>query len=176
MIVPATRAAPDTSFELVFEGAPIGMAIVAPDGRWLRVNPAMCAVLGRSEADLLAGAFQDVTHPDDLDADLEHLRRLAAGEIDRYEMEKRYVRPTGEHVWATLSVSVLRRADGSPEHYIAQVTDIDARKRMEAMLARREREYRHITEQSGDLLSRHAADGTILFASAASRAMLGREP
>jgi PAS domain S-box-containing protein len=177
MSPPAARApGADASLELIFANAPIGMALVAPDGSWLRVNPALCELLGRSEEQLLALTFQDLTHPDDLDSDLGLLARVARGELERYRMEKRYLRPDGDIVAADLSVSVVRDADGAPAYYISQIVDVTDRRRMEATVARREREYRMIAEQSTDMLSRHAADGTFLFASAASWRILGLEP
>src|SRR5580692_10184643 len=76
-------------FRKSMEYAAIGMALVAPDGRWLRVNRALCKIVGYCEAELLATNFQSITHPDDLEADLNYVRRMLAGEIDTYEMEKR---------------------------------------------------------------------------------------
>lgn len=126
-------------FRLAFEHAPIGMALVAPDGRWLRVNAALCDLVGHDEERLLRGTFQEVTHPDDLDSDLELVARVLAGEIDSYTLEKRYLRSDGEVVWALLSVSLARDADGEPRYFISQLQDIDARKRAEMDLLRTSR-------------------------------------
>jgi len=116
--------------------APIGLALVAPDGRWLRVNPALCALVGYTEDELGARTFQDITHPDDLDADLGYVRQMLAGEIATYQMEKRYVRRDGTRVWVLLSVSLVRDAAGAPLYFISQIQDIDARKRAEEELRR----------------------------------------
>lgn len=121
-------------FRLAFEAAPIGMALVAPDGAWLRVNQALCEMTGYASEELLGMTFQDITHPDDLDADLEHLRALLAGEVRSYEMEKRYRRADGEAIWVLLSVSLVREADGTPLHFIAQIQDIGERKLYEHRL------------------------------------------
>src|SRR5688500_18655921 len=100
------------------------MALVGLDGGWLRVNGALCRMLGCS-ADALAGrTFQDVTHPDDLDTDLEHVAALVRGETQGYTMEKRYISASGETVWALLSVSLVRADDGAPLHFISHVVDI----------------------------------------------------
>jgi diguanylate cyclase (GGDEF)-like protein len=80
--------------------------------------------------------FQDITHPDDLDADLEHVREMVAGEIRGYEMEKRYFRADGSIVWVLLSVSLVRDADGAPRYFISQIQDISERKRAQGELER----------------------------------------
>ncbi len=123
------RAALDESedqFRAAFEFASIGMALVALDGRWLRVNPALVQMLGYSEDELLLGSFQDITHRDDLEADLAFLRALLAGSIPGYRMDKRYVHKDGHVVHATLSVSLARDAEGRPRHFVSQVSDRSA--------------------------------------------------
>ena len=76
--------------------------------------------------------FQEITHPDDLDADLAQVDALLAGEIDTYEMEKRYFTKDGHLIWVLLAVAIVREDDGTPRHFISQVQDISARKRLEA--------------------------------------------
>ena len=112
-----------------FQAAPIGMALVAPDGRFLQVNDALCRLVGYSATELLERGFQEITHPDDLEADLEYVRQLLAGEIGGYQMEKRYFHRLGHVVWALLSVSLVRASDGSPVHFVSQIQDITERKR-----------------------------------------------
>ncbi len=122
-------------FRRTFEGAAIGVALVAPDGRWLQVNRALCDLLGYSADELLAGSFQEITHPDDLETDLELVADVLAGRIDGYEMEKRYLRKDGTAIWGLLTVSLVRAEDGTPLHFVSQVQDITARKQAEAALA-----------------------------------------
>ena len=122
--------------EAAFVAAPIGMALVGLDGSWLRVNRALCDLTGYSEADLLQMTFQEITHPDDLDADLAHVEQLLSGEIDRYSMEKRYLTSASDPVWINLSASVIRDARREPLHFVAQIEDISERKRLEASLQR----------------------------------------
>jgi PAS domain S-box-containing protein len=119
-------------FRLTLEEAPIGMASVGTDGRFLRVNRALCDILGYSAQELVGMTFQAVTHPEDLDADLALAGQLARGEIPRYSLEKRYIRKDGRIVDVELSGSVLHGPDGQPLHFIAQVEDITERKRTEA--------------------------------------------
>jgi PAS domain S-box-containing protein len=118
-------------FRSAFDDAPIGMALVSLEGRWLKVNRALCDIVGYSEASLLANTFQDITHPDDLDADLELVRQMLAGEILSYQMEKRYIHKLGHSVWVMLSVSLVRTPTGEPLYFIGQIQDISERKRLE---------------------------------------------
>jgi two-component system, cell cycle sensor histidine kinase and response regulator CckA len=111
-------------FRSAFDQAAIGMALVGLDGRWLQVNESLCRLLGFTRDELLRKTFQDVTHPDDLVADLAFVRRLLAGEIPGYQMEKRYFHKEGGVVWVLLNVSVVRAEDGSPSYFISQIQDI----------------------------------------------------
>lgn len=129
------RVPDDVLFQNAFEHAAIGMALVAPDGRWLRVNRSICELTGYSEQELLAMRFQDITHPDDLDLDLENVARLLRGEAQEYQMEKRYHHKNGACVWVLLSVSLVKAANGRPSFFISQVQDITARKEGEEKLA-----------------------------------------
>jgi len=121
-------------FRLTLDEAPIGMALVAPEGRFIRVNRALSEIVGYSAAELTGMTFQIITHPDDLDADLALVERLARGEIPRYHFEKRYVRKDGTIVDAMLSVSLLRGPDGAPRYFISQIEDVTERKRVEREL------------------------------------------
>ena len=90
-------------FGSAFRDAAIGMALVGTDGRWLQVNRSLCKILGYSEGELLGKTFQDITHPDDLEADVEQVRRMLAGEIETYQKEKRYFHKDGHVVWVLLT-------------------------------------------------------------------------
>ncbi|TAK14473.1 MAG: PAS domain S-box protein [Anaerolineae bacterium] len=121
-------------FNSAFEDAAIGMALVALDGRWLEVNRALCAIVGYAREDLLAMTFQDITHPEDLGADLAFVRQMVTGEIATYQMEKRYVHRNGEIIWVLLSVSLVRDSQDQPAYFISQIQDISDRKRAEEEL------------------------------------------
>lgn len=123
-------------FNSAFHFAAIGMALVSPDGRFLRVNSSLCAIVGYSEPELLTASFQSITHPDDLDGDLNFVRQVLAGEIKSYQMEKRYFHKRGHTVWVLLSVSLVRDADGAPLFFISQIQDITARREAEEKLQR----------------------------------------
>ncbi|MCO5170026.1 MAG: PAS domain S-box protein [Planctomycetes bacterium] len=118
-------------FRLTIDEAPIGMALVALDGRFSRVNRALCETVGYTQQELTGLTFQAITHPDDLDADLALAGQLARGEIPRYQLEKRYLRKDGSIVEVMLSGSAVRSPEGTLLYFIAQVEDISARKRLE---------------------------------------------
>ncbi|WP_020531302.1 PAS domain S-box protein [Flexithrix dorotheae] len=115
-------------FLQVFEKAPIGMALVGPDGTWLKVNKAICEIVGYSEEELLNIDFQQITHPDDLTLDLENVQKVLKGEIESYQMEKRYFHKNGNTVWVLLTVSLVRDGQGDPLYFISQIQDINQRK------------------------------------------------
>ncbi|MGI8475980.1 MAG: PAS domain S-box protein [Thermomicrobiales bacterium] len=124
-------------YQTVFAAAPIGMGLAGRDGRWLEVNRSLCDLLGYSEPELLALTFEQVTHPDDVAADLLQARRLWAGLISGFRMEKRYLRKDGATVWIELTVSVVDDEGGDPLYTIAHVQDIRERKANEAEMRHR---------------------------------------
>jgi PAS domain S-box-containing protein len=121
-------------FQNAFHFAAIGMALVGLDGRWLKVNRSLCELVGYSEEELLAGTFQDITHPDDLDLDLAYLGQLVRDEISGYQMEKRYFHKDGHIVWILLHVALARDDSNRPEVFISQINDITGRKAAEREL------------------------------------------
>jgi len=122
-------------FRNAFDYAAIGMALVSPQGGWLRVNRSLCDLLGYTEQELLNSNFQAVTHADDLRSDLANLYRLMQGETSNCQVEKRYVHRLGQIVWALSSVSLVRDSDEKkPVHFIFQIQDITERKRAESAL------------------------------------------
>jgi PAS domain S-box-containing protein len=120
-------------FRGAFDSAAIGMALVGPDGRWLQVNPALCELVGYAEEELLEGTFQGITHPEDLEADLAFVGQMLAGEIQTYQMDKRYIHKLGHILWIHLSVSLVRDSDGSPAYFVSQIQDISEQKRAEEL-------------------------------------------
>ena len=163
-------------FRTAFGNAPIGKALVAPDGRWLKVNQAMCELVGYSEAELLRTDFQALTHPDDLEADLDQARRLLAGAIRTYQMEKRYLHKDGHVVWILLSVSLVRDAGGRPQHFISQVQDVTERRRVEAELRASEQRTRLLLESSGEGIYGIDPEGRCTFINRAAAELLGGPP
>jgi PAS domain S-box-containing protein len=126
-------------FRLTIDEAPIGMALQTLDGRFVRVNRALCEIVGYSSGELTELTFQAITHPDDVDADLALRGQLARGEIPRYDLGKRYIRRDGTIVDIQLSASILRTREGAPLYSIVQIEDITERKQAEAALKDSER-------------------------------------
>lgn len=124
----------ESRFETLFNRAAVGLALEAPDGRWLRANRKLCEIVGYSEEELLARNFQDITHTDDLMADRDALRRLIAREIDSFTEDKRYIRRDGSIVWINLTVVSALTPDGQVDYFITVVQDIQARKLAEEAL------------------------------------------
>jgi diguanylate cyclase (GGDEF)-like protein/PAS domain S-box-containing protein len=121
-------------FQATFEQAAVGIAHVAPTGQFIRLNRRFCEIAGYPHDELMQRTFQDITHPDDLQRDLGYLHQLLAGEIDTYDMEKRYFRKDGSLVWVNLTVSLVRHTNGAPKYFISVIVDISDRKRSELEL------------------------------------------
>lgn len=121
----------ETRFRHAMEYSAIGMALVSPQGVWLQVNHSLCQTLGFPAAELKKLRFQQITHPDDLENDLQHVDKLLRGDIDAYTIEKRYFRKSGEIVWTRLTVSLVRDSARQPLYFIAQIIDISELKQSE---------------------------------------------
>ena len=137
-------------FDIAFDTAPIGMALFNTDGEYVRVNAALCALLGRDPAELLGRRDQEFTHPDDRQSDVDAAWRILRGEIHTWQCEKRFLRPDGSTVWAIANLTFLRDAGGNPLSWVGQFQDITARKDLEAGLRQRERQTRQILETAHD--------------------------
>ncbi len=123
-------------FSSAFEYAPIGVCLIGIDGKYLKVNRALCEILGYSEAELLSRSVFDVTHPEDIGLSKEKLRRFLADEIQTYQVDKRYIHKEGRTVLALLNVSIVRDGLNHPLYLIVQVQDVSERKRTEARFRR----------------------------------------
>ncbi len=144
-----TRAVLEESeerFRATFEQAAVGIAHVGLDGRWLRVNRKLCDIVGYRPDELQALTFLDITHPEDLEADLAQVRRLLAGEVETYSMEKRYFRKDGPLVWINLTVSLVRTPEGQPKYFISVVEDITEQKGVREALRESEERLRAISD------------------------------
>jgi two-component system, cell cycle sensor histidine kinase and response regulator CckA len=142
----------DEQFYSTFEQSGIGMAVMSPDGRWLRVNQALCDMLGSAPDDLVGFSAEARTHPDDIPADREAIRLLLTGECRTYTMEKRYLTRSGEVLWALVNVSLVSDAEAKPTHLIAVIHDITERKQAEAALRASEERYRFVAQASKEVV------------------------
>ena len=115
------RRAYESLFADAFEHAPNGMAVLDAEGRFTQANQLLCSLLGFTRDELLHLTSNAVIHPEDAATETEQRRRLAAGEINRYQLVQRLVRRNGESTWVRLSVSASRRDYSTPEYYVVQV-------------------------------------------------------
>lgn len=148
-------------FRTAFDHAPIGLAIVAPDGSLSQVNRSLGELVGYNEAELLSVRFQDITHPDDLEDALELAGRLFAGELDSYQMEMRYLRKDGHPIWIELTASSVRE-DGRPTYAIAQVQDVTGRRNLDLERATMLASERAYTRQLRELTTMRADFSTMV--------------
>jgi PAS domain S-box-containing protein len=160
-------------FRTAFDHAAIGMSVVDLNGRFRRVNPALCGLTGYSEAELLTKTFQEITHPDDLQADLAQVDLLLAGKIRALQMEKRYLRKGGEVIWIRLSSALVRDGQGAPLHFIGQLEDITERKRAEETIRTSEARFRSLISNATDIITILDADGVIQYESPPIERILG---
>jgi PAS domain S-box-containing protein len=132
----------EARFRATFDNAAVGIAHVAPDGRWLRVNGPLCHILGYRVDELLTKSFQDVTYPDDLAANLAQVELMREGKIDSYDAEERYLRKDGAIIWGRKTVGCVRKGDGSIDYFVIMIEDISARKQAEKELRENEERFR----------------------------------
>ncbi|HWR29648.1 MAG TPA: PAS domain S-box protein, partial [Negativicutes bacterium] len=121
-------------FSNSFHYAPIGMAVVSLDGRWIKVNQSLCDYVGYTPEEMMTKTLRDVTYPADANATADFRRKILAGELNSCRLEKRYCHKTGRIVWITLSTSLVRNKAGEPLYFISQMEDITERKRIEQEL------------------------------------------
>jgi PAS domain S-box-containing protein len=167
-------------FQRVFEDGPIAMALVSEDHRLTEVNDAFCRLTGYSAAELAELTFTDITHPDDRDTDLWLARKVFAGDLPGYSLDKRYVKKTGEVIWISLTVSVVRDELGRPLKGLGLVQDITQRRQAlahaQSALERLARDRDRILEFAGEGIYHSDERGRITFANPAAAEMLGWPP
>ncbi len=163
----------DQSLQLVMNHAPVAMNLASPDGDLLRVNPAMCAFLGRDEHTLLRTKWQALTHPHDLGVDMSLVSDVLSGARDSYRLSKRFVRPDGHVVWGDLSVAGVRDDDGRVIYLIAQIVDITELVRNREELADSREHYRMLAEFTSDVVLQVDGSGVIEWASPSVAATFG---
>ncbi len=156
-----------------FFWASTGMAMCAPDGRFLQVNRALCTLLGFSEQEMLGRTFLDVTHPEDRQESRGCMERLLSGEIPSYHLEKRYLTRAGEVRWVSLAVTLVRGEGGVPLHTVSQIQDITERRNAVAALRASEERFRKIAGATRDLIYLVDRVGRVRFANPAMERCLG---
>lgn len=166
----------ETLFTHAFDYAPIGMAIVGLDGQWLKVNRSLSKIVGYAAYELVNMTFQSITYPDDLNLDMAQASQLLKGEIDTYQMEKRYIHKNGQIVWVRLSGSLVRNKDHEPLYFIAQVENITGKKETESRLQESQKLYELIANNAQDLICYALPGGIIQYVSPSVKTILGYEP
>lgn len=139
-------------FRRIFDKSPLGMITAGQDFRFLRTNPAFCAMIGYAERELIGLTFKDLTHPDDLGHDIDNITKLFRGEISVYRTEKRYIRKDKHVVWANTTVSLIRDKDGKFLYYLVMIEDITERKKAEQELLEWRKRYELVSAASGQLV------------------------
>jgi PAS domain S-box-containing protein len=168
-----SKSASEARFQAAFANAAIGVAILTLDGHWLEANEALTTMLGYSLEELRHKTFLEITHPDDLVEDLMLTKRLLDGEIENFNIHKRYIHKNNEMIWAKLYVALIRTSDGVPINFITHIEDITERKQIRDALEASERLYRLITENAHDMIVVASSDGRFTFASPSTKSVLG---
>jgi PAS domain S-box-containing protein len=170
------RREAEERFSTAFESSAIGMSMTGTDGRFLRVNRALCEMTGYSTEELTGRAVRDITHPDDVDDSIDAIRRMARGEIDAWRAEKRYLRRDGSHLWISLSTSVVPGFRDAPLYFMSQMEDISERRRVQQELHDAARRFETVTESVNDAIVSTEEDGRVAFWNDGARSMFGYEP
>ena len=178
-------------FKGAFNHSSFGMAIVNYDDKWIEVNDRMCEILGYTREEFKQLTFIDITHKDDLEADLAYKKQMQEGEIPSFNMEKRYIHKNNSIVWVHLSVSAVKNSLGEIQHYVAQVIDISERKKMEEenrllieeknrnkalQLIEAKNWYRLLADNTIDLVCLHNLDASFKYVSPSIKTLLGYDP
>ncbi len=167
----------EENFRRSYERAMTGMATTSPDdGRFLTVNPALCAMTGYSEFELLSKSPRDITHAADHPEDARLLGSLLSGERRSYRREKRYITRFGRELWVEVSATLVRDQDGTPLQYVAQIQDISARKAAEQTLRDSESRFRALLANGADIVLLLDRVGVVRWASPSVKRILGIEP
>lgn len=179
---PATNEVTDPTdaiFRELFEAAPIGMAIIALDERFIKVNATFCKMVGYSNEELKQRTAEDITYGEDIDSGRQLAKNLLDGTV-RYTGDKRYVHKNGEVLWVSRTASLIRDEKGKPQHFLLMVEDISERKQSERALLESRRELENalhanqlIMDNSQDVICTIDAEGRFLSVNAACEELWG---
>src|SRR5438477_9718167 len=175
----ADLAPGDAIFRELFEGAPIGMALLALDERFLRVNASFCKMVGYSNEELRQRTAEDITYADDIEPGRQLAHDLLDGKV-RFTGDKRYVHKNGDILWVSRTASVIRNDKDEPQHFLLMVEDISERKAAEAALEASRRDLEAalhknqlIMDNSLDVICTIDGEGRFLSVNAACEQLWG---
>jgi len=170
-------------FRASFEGASVGVCLVGPDGRFLRVNSALSEMVGYGEPELQALTFADITHPDDREIGLDFAHRALAGQSRITRFEKRYVHKDGRIIWVSVSSALVDHGPGSNPFFISNIQDMTERRLAEeqwlagqAQIRDNEQRFRLLIENASDTITVVDSAGTFSFVGPSIKRVLGYEP
>ena len=172
----ARVAASEELFRVAMDSSAIGMALVGRRGRFLRVNPAYCRMVGYDADELETMGFQDLTHPDDIERGETDGTRVVRAQADGFTQRKRYITKEGRAIWVDVSVAAVRAADGTFRHLIVQAVDVSAEVANFEALQRAARDYQTLAENASDVVVRIDTGGLISWISPSVRTVLGWDP
>lgn len=150
-------------FQSYFESGSIGMSVSSPDKGWIELNQQFCKMLGYTKNELLGINWMDLSHPDDLPANLDLYQQALDGKLDRYQMNKRFIRKDGTILYVILSVIFQRNEDGTVHHILASYVDITERKLAEVALKQSEEKYRTLLELAPDAFFHGDSKGNLIL-------------
>jgi PAS domain S-box-containing protein len=163
-------------FRSTFEQGPVGMVLVNPSGKFIKVNVSFCAMLGYSADELIEKTFGDVTHPDDLADSIEWVEQLIAGKAKSIELEKRYLHKQGTVVWGIVKALLLRNEDGTPRYFVTHIQDSTSRKYTENALKESEKKYRELVENINDIIFTADESGIVTYINPVVTTICGYSP
>ncbi|SDC69067.1 PAS domain S-box-containing protein [Paenibacillus sp. CF095] len=164
-------------FEQIYNQAPIGIALVAPTGQWMKVNPAFCCMLGYTSDELMNLTYQDITHPDDSSQDMICSYELFEGKSKENQYEKRYINKNGDILWCSIHVSLVRsEITDEPLYSVCHIVDISNRKLSEQKLLHSEEMFKLITDHAQEIIYIADSEGVCRFCSPSVQQILGYSP
>ncbi len=147
-------------FRSIFEQAAVGIAHIDSNGQFLKVNKRFSEITGYTEQEILRFTYKDITHPDDLNMQLQARKRVLDGKVTSYRIEKRYIRKDGIIVWVNLTVALVRKPGGEPNYLVSVIEDITERRKAEEQI----RKLSHAIEQSSSTVLITDTEGNIEYA------------
>jgi len=164
-------------FEQIYNQAPIGIALVAPSGQWMKVNPSFCCMMGYTSEELMNLSYQDITHPDDSPQDVIYACDLFEGRSKEYKYEKRYIKKNGDVLWISLHISLARdETTDEPLYFICHIVDITDRKMSEQKLLHSEEMFKLISDNAQEIIYIANFEGVCRFCSPSVQDLLGYSP